>query len=206
MSHNTKWGLFKTVVCIMKIYFILLLLFLANISYAQDTTQKKKLQYFGIHQVSLLAGSSGEKIGVLTTNGVRFGNWHTGISTGIDWYGIRSFPLLASVHKAFGKAQHQPFIYGSAGIEFPWMEDYTVSFGNGQTTYDFRNGKSGEAGVGYFINLKNKTALSLSAGFSYKEMQMHEEGGIGGFAGNIPVNRYYKYYYRRIAIRVGIKI
>lgn len=185
---------------------VLCLLLAYTIVFAQDTTHNKKLKYFGLHQIGLLAGSSSEKVDVLTTNGVHKGNWYAGISTGIDWYGIRSIPLLAGVHKAFGKSRHQPFIYGNAGIAFVWEDDYRVSFGSGFYDYDFKNGFASEAGVGYFVNLKNQTALSLSAGFSYKEMSLHETQSIGGFTGNIILNHDYKYYYRRIAIKIGLKI
>ena len=191
----------------MKNSFLFVLLLIASTMHAQDTTHSNKLQYFGLHQVSLMAGSSSEKMTVLTTNGIRKGNWYGGMSTGIDWYGIRSFPLLAGIYKAFGQSRHQPFIYGNAGIEFPWMEDYDVRFRFGSNTYDYRNGFSTEGGVGYFINLKNKTALALSAGFSYKQMGMKETITQVGVDPFFDTNIYnYKFYYRRIAIRIGIKI
>lgn len=191
----------------MKIYFLSLLLLIVNTIYAQDRTDLKKSQYFGLHQVGLQAGSSSEKMNVLTTNGIRKGNWYGGISTGIDWYGIRSIPLLAGIHKAFGQNRHQPFIYGNAGIEFAWMEDYDVRFGFGSQAYDYRNGLSAEGGVGYFINLKNKTALSLSAGFSYKQMGIKETFSQVGVEPFLDTNIYdYRFYYRRIALRIGLKI
>ena len=187
----------------MRYVFLLYLSFTYTTGFAQDTAHNKKLQYFGLHQVGLLTGSSTEKFGILTTNGVRFGNWYAGISTGIDWYGIRSIPLLTSVHKAFGKGRNQPFVYGNVGVGFPWQSDYE----EGQIRYDYKKGFVAEAGIGYFINLKNKTALSLSAGFSYKELGLDESVLI------IPIippsfYKYYyeKYYYRRLAIRLGIKI
>lgn len=175
---------------------------------AQDTIHKGKLQYFGLHQASLLAGSSSEKMSVLTTNGIRNGNWYGGISTGIDWYGIRSIPLLASIHKAFSQGRHQPFIYGNAGIEFPWMEDYELVSRFGMiNSYNYKTGFSSEGGIGYFINLKNKTALSLSAGFSYKQMNVQETVNQVGVEPFLNTNIYdYKIYYRRIAIRIGVKI
>ena len=191
----------------MKNYFLSLLLFTVGTTYAQDTIHSKKLQYFGLHQAGLLAGSSSEKLSLLTTNGIRKGNWYGGISTGVDWYGIRSIPLLAGVHKAFGQSRHQPFIYGNAGVEFAWMEDYDLGFRFGSNSFDYRNGVSAEAGVGYFVNLKNKTALSLSAGFSYKEMGMKETITQVGVEPLFDDNIYrYKFYYRRIAIRIGLKI
>ncbi len=186
---------------------LLCLLLTCNFLFAQDTAVKKGVHYFGLHQVVLLAGSSGEKIGVLTTNGIRKNNWYAGISTGIDWYGIRSIPLLVGVHKAFGKSRHQPFLYGNTGIEFVWMDDYKTGARFETDAYDYRNGFSAEGGIGYFIHLKNNTALSLSAGFSYKAMGIKEtttQVGVDPFLNNNISN--YKFYYRRIAIRIGLKI
>lgn len=184
----------------MKIPVIVCLLLSAVSGSAQDTIKPKKLQYFGLHQVGLLAGSSMEKAGILTTNGVRFGNWYTGISTGIDWYGIRSIPLLADVHKAFGKGRHQPFVYGNAGVGFGWQTAPYV-YGSMLGAPNYQTGFMGEMGGGYFISLKNRTALTLSAGYSYKET------GYKLLYNNprIP-DSHVKYYYRRIAIRIGIKI
>ena len=153
---------------------LLCLLLTCNTLFAQDTAVKKGVQYFGLHQVGLLAGSSSEKTGVLPTNGILWNNWYDGISAGIDWYGILSIPLLVSGHKAFGKSRHQPFLYGTTGIEFAWMEDYKTGFRFETDAYDYRNGISTEGGIGYFIHLKNNTALSLSAGFSYKAMGIKE--------------------------------
>lgn len=175
-------------------------------AFAQDTAHKKKWEYFGLHQAGMVAGSNAEKLSILTTNGLQKGNWHAGISTGIDWYGIRSIPLLASVYKTFGTNKHQPFVYGSAGVGFAWREDIVNRF----YSYEYKNGFAGEVGLGYFFNLKNKTAFTLAAGFSYKQMGVTEkrlglsDATIYSYANTTEWR--YNYYYRRIAIRLGIKI
>ncbi len=190
----------------MKFFLILLLNTITIIAAAQKQTKVDTWQYFGLHQAGLLVGNTTEKGSVLTTNCIAKKNWYTGISTGVDWYGLRTIPLLLSVHKAFGSNRHQPFAYGNAGMGFVWENN----FSNRSYSYQYKNGFAGEAGLGYFINLKNKTALSVSAGYSYKQVGMNEKSLFVTDAtpfGNFATNEYhYRYHYRRIAIRLGIKI
>lgn len=174
-------------------------------AFSQDTTHHHKWKYFGLHQVGLLAGSSQNALGLLTTNGISKGNWFGGIGTGIDWYGTRSIPLLASVYKAFGQSRNQPFVYGSAGMSFGWAKDQANTY----YSHNYKNGFASEAGLGYFIYLKNKTAITLSAGYSYKQVKAEEKYlRIVDFPpyNSDYITSTYKYNYRRIAIRLGIKI
>jgi hypothetical protein len=173
---------------------------------SQDTVHTQKWHYFGLHQFGALSGSSGDRLQVLTTNGINKGNWYTGISTGIDWYGVRSIPVLASLNKAFGHSRNQPFVYGNAGINLPWAQESN----NFYYSYRYKGGFMAEAGLGYFITLKNKTAFTFSAGYSYKGVKAGDKYmAIYNFP---PYNdpeysgSSYKFNYRRIAIRLGIKI
>lgn len=194
----------------MKYIFCLCFCCICTIAFAQDTAHSTKWRYFGLHSAGLLVGSSQQSLSLLTTNGLTKNNWYAGLATGIDWYGVRSIPVLASLHKAFGKRKNQPFVYGNAGLSCPWekpkyYDNYLL------TSANYRNGFMGEIGVGQFIALKNKTVLSLSAGYSYKTVML--KGAYANYVYTFigPASYYTTNFentnqYRRLVIRLGIKI
>ncbi len=151
-----------------------------------------------------MAGGTGEGMAMQTTNGVRYKSWNFGIGTGIDWYGVRSIPLIADVRRCFTNKKYKPFVYTNAGVNFPWESggtQFTGSLFETQTNYE--PAFCGEFGVGYKVSFKNQTAFVMSAGFSYKEIRVEQTSstGIPGFG---KTTNFYEYYYRRIAVRMGI--
>ena len=176
----------------------------------QEFKPAAQYKYFGLHGAGLLLGSSQQSLSLLTTNGITKNDWYAGITTGTDWYGLRSVPVLASLHKAFGKNKNQPFVYGNAGLSCPWEKPYSHER-NSLSSAHYRNSFMGEVGAGYFISLRNKTALSLSVGYSYKTVRLkgtysniiYDYSGIYSYYSTDFENTY---HYRRIAIRLGIKI
>ena len=196
----------------MKYIFCLCLGCIYTVAFSQDTTHANKWRYFGLHGAGLVAGSSQQSLSLLTTNGVAKNNWYAGLATGIDWYGVRSIPVLASLHKAFGKSKNQPFVYGNAGLSFPWENPGRFRYNSYSLSEEnYRNSFMGELGVGYFISLKNKTALSLSVGYSYKTVKLKGKYTNYIYTFDGPSSYYSSDFedinhYRRIAIRLGIKI
>jgi len=180
--------------------------FLLN-AVAQSSAQKEKIHFSSTNTIGLLVGGSGEGAAVQSINGIRYKNWNFGIGTGIDWYGVRSIPLVADVRKAFTNKKYKPFVYANGGINFAWDNGYgygySIGFGSTYTDIKYDNAFCGEFGAGYKVSFKNQTAFVMSAGFSYKEikvLQTNTNTGIPGFAKSTSSS---EYYYRRIALRVG---
>ncbi len=169
----------------------------------QSSAPKEKMHFSSTNTLGLLVGGSGEGAAVQTINGVRYKSWNFGIGTGIDWYGIRSIPLVADVRRSFTNKKYKPFVYGNAGINFPWESGYGYSVGFSSIETSYKNAFCGELGLGYKVSLKNQTAITMSAGFSYKEIKVQETNIVSGIPGFSKSTSLYEYYYRRIAIRMG---
>ena len=170
---------------------------------AQSSPSKEKVHFSSINTLGIMAGGSGEGMAMQTINGVRYKNWNFGIGTGIDWYGIRSIPLIADVRRSFTNKKYKPFVYTNAGANFPWAtgDNYSIGFGSIETNY--KPAFCGEFGLGYKVSFKNQTAFVMSAGFSYKEIRVEQisSTGIPGFG---KTTSSFEYYYRRIAVRMGV--
>ena len=174
-------------------------------SAAQSPAPKEKIHFTSNSSLAILVGGSGEGANVQTINGIRYKKWSTGIGIGIDWYGIRSIPLVLDVRRFFTDKKNTGFVYGNAGINFAWDDGYYNGYTNGAVEVRYKKAFCGEAGIGYRMQLKNKSALVFSTGFSYKEMgvtQINYQGGV--VPGYTKTTSSYEYYYRRIAVRVGL--
>ena len=170
----------------------------------QLSSKKEKIHFSSINSLGLLVGSSGQGAAVQTTNGIGYKSWNFGIGTGIDWYGVRSIPLVADVRHSFTNNKNKPFVYANGGINFPWQDGYGYSIGFSTVEVKYKNAFCGEMGLGYKVALKNQTAVVLSAGFSYKEIKVEQTDSNNGFIpGTGKTTSSYEYYYRRIAIRIG---
>ena len=186
----------------MRLLYSLSLLVVFNLASAQSPLYKKKLVFSSINSIGLLSGSSGDNFTVQTINGVRCNQWNIGVGTGLDWYGIRTIPLVADVRRYFTKNKNQPFLYANGGISFVWAKTLpeTLYYTN---KVDYKRSFCGEVGLGYKVALKNATSLALSAGYSYKKISFDQYyyAGIRG----TELKETYSYNYRRIALRIGLQ-
>lgn len=173
--------------------------------FSQTAGGKAKLQFSSINTIGFSTGTSGETANLQTINGLRYKSWNVGIGTGIDWCGVKSVPLIADVRKTFSANKHKPFAYANAGVDFAWPKE-TDAYKYSNTNY--KNGFTAETGVGYNIQLKNQTALVLSAGFGYKHQTYEQSYDYFIAIWPSPQNNQvtYDYYYRRIIIRAGIRL
>ncbi len=132
-------------------------------------------QYSGHFNVGVLYGSNKTRVQIETIHGIEFDRWFAGIGAAIDDYYQQSIPAFIDVRGAIFKRKKTPFVYAEAGANI-------LNKGT-ETEYSKTEYKSGlfcEGGLGYKIDLANKTTLNFACGFSYKD---HVE------------NLYYKMYY-----------
>jgi hypothetical protein len=179
-----------------------------NINHIPTKKQAKKIQFKSINTMGLLVGSSGENFSVQTINGIAYKSWSVGIATGIDWYGTRSIPLLLDVRKSFTNNKNKPFVYANGGTSFAWIYDSNLNpYYTGIIAYydneKYKTSFTGEFGTGYTMPLKNKAAFVLSVGFSYKALSKYQTGAAN-FMGVIKTYNSTDYYYRRLALRLGL--
>lgn len=164
----------------------------------------KQISFSSINGVGLLTGQSGQAAILQSINGVKTSKWFAGVGTGIDYYGTRSIPLFLDVRHTLGNKTKSPFFYADGGINFPWITtDQKLNRSYIGKSYQ---GVFLEGGAGLQLIMKNKTALLLSAGYSYKEIKDEAEMvSIWIFPNPIKNTEIYRYHYRRIAIKLALQ-
>ena len=145
---------------------IVIVLFFASLSigFAQEPAQpvqadkpaKKSscgCRFQSVNQVGLVDGGMDTEFHLQTINGLRFGNWFTGIGVGIDYYYVRSVPLFLDVRNYWFKKRNSPFAYADIGINFPWAKDNGNDFVAQDINYN--QGLYYDIGLGYKLGLGN---------------------------------------------------
>lgn len=187
------------------IIFGLLLAGLHNYVKAQKASANVSRHFTSINQVGLLTGSAGRAASIETINGITLEKWFAGIGTGIDYYGTRSIPLFVDVRRALTTKAKSPFVYADAGMNFPWISDKQKL--NRPYTGTSSTGIYFDAGAGFRFKLKNSSALALSAGYSYKEVNDKTDlMTIWSWPTPEKNYEYYKYQYRRIVVKLALEL
>lgn len=185
----------------MKLFFITVCCFLGMCTNAQSRISFSSQNYIGV-----LEGEQGSELQVETINGIKFPTWFLGVGTGIDWYYLRSIPVLLSVNKDFLKnGKRSFFVAAGGGVNFPWKENnYHNIWGYGQET--FLTGLYWEGGLGYKVAIgKRNDALLMQAGYSYKHLaEKAEPGSIIIFnARELNSTERFDYKLRRLSLKIG---
>ena len=190
----------------MKKMFCLMLVMMAINGYSQ--AQKMKPVFTSINTIGSVWGSSQNVVVFQTINGVAYKNWNVGLGLAFDGYGSQSTPIFVDVRRCVAKNSNV-FVYADAGINIPWR---TTNF---PKTYSWNNEDAfklnttfyAEAGLGLKKQIANKTFFVASLGYSYKHFSYIEQNayswGIGGSDGK--TDYAYDYYYKRLALRLGIQ-
>jgi hypothetical protein len=94
--------------------------------------------------------------------------FYSGIGFGADYYSYNSYPLFFDQRIFLGKSGNV-FFYGDIGYNFSSRNNKP---GNGvyYTNYRFSGGVYTDIGIGYRMKLKNRSFVTFSSGFSYKEI------------------------------------
>ncbi len=190
------------------IFATLLLFILSGIIHAQQ--KKSAARFSSINSIGLLSGQSQTTFTMQSINGIKYKSWFAGLGAGLDTYGYRSIPAFADIRKSFGKQSWQAFVYADGGINFPLYSSELPRKLYGNNAYKLYNTFYGEAGIGFNKPITKKTTFILSAGFSYKHFSYLDYNYynspfifiVGGT--QAPQSSEYNFYYRRIAVKMGI--
>lgn len=190
----------------MKKTLLMLLVFVVANVVAQ--TKKAKPVFTSINSIGTLWGSSQNVVVFETINGVCYKKWCLGLGVSFDNYGSQSTPIFLDVRKSIG-ANNKVFIYADGGVNVPWRTTYFPAkySWNNEDAYKLKNTFYGEVGIGLKKQIADKTFFVASLGYSYKTFSYIEQNvttwGIGGATGKTDLN--YDFYYKRIALRMGIQ-
>lgn len=182
----------------------ILLFILFNLSFIQSTkAQKPGLRFSSTTSVGIVTGESESALIIETINGIKFSKWFAGVGAGLDYYQYNSLPIFVNGRRYFDKS-NRAFVYGNAGFSIPLKNVPKPELGF-FTDYYFSGGIYAGGGVAYSLPLKNRTSMTFSIGYSYKELEMHSNVKICGI---IPPCREeqsrYDLNYGMIVIKMGI--
>ncbi len=185
-----------------------LLLILFCSSCVKSIAQKNKVYFSSSANIGLLVGEAQKTASFQIINGIKIDKWRLGIGTGLDNYGTKSIPAFIDVRYTYGAKKWQHFVYANGGIDFPLYNNFfrgsTPNNNFFKSTYKLYNSLCGEAGVGLSKPITKKLSLNLTAAFSYKHLQYLETKNYNDVLGN-KVTNMYNFYYRRLALRVGLQ-
>jgi hypothetical protein len=90
------------------------------------------------------------------------------VGLGLDYYRVRTIPVFIDIRKEFGKNSGKFFIYTDGGVSYAWATDAQKS--SYLMNDQFHNGFYTDMGLGYKSVIAKKSALLISLGYSYKEI------------------------------------
>ncbi|OLY92957.1 hypothetical protein BUE76_14450 [Cnuella takakiae] len=171
---------------------------------AQDSSlaRQHKISFSSVTQIGLLEGQAGLAFQVQTVNGIAVGPWQLGLGTGIDKYGVRSVPVFVQAQYGLPVLDRSFSVYLDGGRSFTWPEQ---SLQRAYATE--QNGWYWDAGLQYQFKGKRAAGPVFSLGYSGKTYGWEENMDVQCVRAPCPgYHTAYKYIYRRISLKAGIKL
>jgi len=177
------------------------MLMLLHIAQAQTNQTPDKWKFYSINQAGLLNGEIGTAFHAQSVNGFQHKQIFAGIGAGLDYYDYRSIPVFAELRNYFGKSRNQFFVYADGGAHFVWDKNKD----QGVFKSKYSPGFYSNIGVGYHAVFKNGEGLSLSAGYSYKNVKYsQDEYNFCPFDGPCNIRTdFYSYDLNRVILQIG---
>jgi len=121
-----------------------------------------------ILSLGVAAGESTAKPLGQFSAGYTYDRFFTGIGVGLDQYRFKSVPLFADWRMNLGRTR-SVFIFANGGYNFSYGNE-TGDLNSFKTTDRYSGGLYFDAGLGYRLRLNAMHRLSLSAGYSQKNI------------------------------------
>lgn len=154
-----------------------------------------KPKNWGFNSINLVGGATGKVnngFTAQTINGVRYKTWFLGLGAGLDTYQDQTYPLFASLRKSLFNKRNTPYVYAGAGVQAMGEHDVTEA----EDKWNWRLYDAGgyyEAGIGYYIGIGKKGAVSMSVGYTRKDYKKTVASGL------------YAYQLNRYALQLGYR-
>ncbi|MEJ7766507.1 MAG: hypothetical protein WKF89_01760 [Chitinophagaceae bacterium] len=187
-----------------RIVLVFAMVLIALTSKSQANPGKEKLVLRSISNIAMLNGSKETSIALQTILGASLKGVFAGVGAGIDYYRFRSVPVFFDLRYEYGKGPLNFFAYGQLGYNFDWLTDQNIAEYFISSASNYKGGLYYDAGLGYKIPFKNKDALLLSAGFSFKKVSNQFRAPFCPFAGPCQVEmERYVYLMQRFVLKAG---
>jgi hypothetical protein len=171
------------------------------LSFSQDNSAKPRFNT--IASGGIIAGESVAKPLFQLSSGLSIDPWFVGVGVGLDYYNLTSIPLFADFRMNFGKKRFA-FIYANTGYNFPVNNKTDEEWSKILDKY--KGGFYIDAGLGYRIRINHTNHLSISAGYSRKDVTEEKvfQFPCGIVGPCYPTNTYeYHYSFGRIVAKLS---
>jgi hypothetical protein len=121
-----------------------------------------------IVSVGVAAGESTAKPLGQVSAGYTYNRFFTGLGLGVDQYRFKSIPLFADWRMNIGKSR-SVFVFANGGYNFSYGKE-PGDLNSFKTSDRYSGGVYFDAGMGYRLRLSAAHRLSLSAGYSQKNI------------------------------------
>lgn len=178
------------------------------------TAQQTKSRFYLLPQVGFLNGDNSINWQGSIAAGIRKNSWSIGLGAGIDYYKVRTVPVFVDLRKEIGN-KHRPFFtYLNIGADLaaPREYEYTSRIDWWWTTpkSNFTNGVYAEAGLGFTVYHRKKTAVLLSVGYSVKTItERYSETIYADFppyGQAFTTERIFDYRFNRFVGKIGCRL
>lgn len=189
----------------MRVFLLLCLLLTASCK--ELHAQKAKASWFTQPAVTLLNGDRYTSVAITAVTGVHYGQWYLGVGTGVDYYKVRSIPMLAEL-RFESRLKAAPFVYARAGYNAAWALDHQHSrpYGGYYTVNSvYNNGMHAAAGLGCYVYRAGKTGVALTLGYSTKGVTELYDESIWNGTRIVTESRKLDYTFRRLDIGVSYR-
>lgn len=186
---------------------ILLLYVLLTGCFATLQAQQKKAQWYVQPGVTLLNGDKYASVAVNAFTGIHYRQWYWGVGTGIDYYKVRSIPLMAEVKFERSQWKTAPFLYARAGYNAAWALDHqhTTYYGIYRQNSVYNNGGYVAVGVGLQLLRVGNNALAVTLGYSTKSLDELYDEYVWTGTRSVPTTRKLDYTFRRLDIGLSYR-
>ena len=170
-------------------------------SQAKDSLTKTRIQFHSINQLGLIRGQLKEpEIQLQTVNGIQVKKIFFGIGAGIDYYAKKSIPVFADLRTSLPFANRSFFVYGDAGVNFPWERDIKEEW----VIFENKKGLYYDVGAGYSVKTGKRSAFLISLGYCRKEAKEKTTNyWVNGGETVYGQSYNFSYQQRRIVLKLG---
>lgn len=185
--------------------FLLLTAFLL-LSRITAEAQKKNVAWRNNFSAALLNGDKYTSVAVTAVTGIQVAQWYVGVGTGIDYYKVRSLPLLAEV-RFESRMKLSPFVYARGGYNVAWALDHqhTKLYGYYQLNSVYNNGRYAAAGAGLYLYKKGSSGVTCAMGYSTKGVsELYDEYQWNGRE-TVATHKKLDYVFRRLDLSIAYR-
>lgn len=182
---------------------IILITFLALLS-GTGTFGQSGWTYHSLNYAGIGEGKEGTSFQLSTLHGIKQKHFFLGLGTGLDYYKIRSIPLMVNFTGFLSNKPRSFYLSAEGGTHFAWGKTPDIYYYYDLQSEKFKPRFGGSFSFGYKIGLRNnKDALLLNAGLGYKHIRSEVKYGTICNFGNCTIREQYDYKLMLLLVRVG---